>query len=177
MPIAPILPTTSSSPTLCNDEERNKVIGELVSTEETYVKDLQVVVEKFQEPLEQRNLLSPTEVKRLFWNIGSIYKLHTNVLSKLNANLQTGKQHPRQTILLNNIFPVEENAWKNAYIEYCHNLSESMKFLDSIKKKSNIQMFLKVIFLFFLTQLFLRNSFLIILGSKRRSNVQIFRIN
>ena len=69
---------------------RQRVQGELLSTEESYHNDLTLLIKIFMEPLQERKLLQPPQVNAIFANISSIMSLHEYLLQQLRPLYEGG---------------------------------------------------------------------------------------
>ena len=69
---------------------RQRVQGELLSTEESYHNDLTLLIKIFMEPLEERKLLQTLQVNAIFANISSIMSLHEYLLQQLRPLYEGG---------------------------------------------------------------------------------------
>lgn len=84
----PSSPTEASSPpALTKEEKREKrricVVNEILSSEQTYVKRLELAVELFIHPLREKNILTNDEFKKQFGNLEIIRDLHQKLLQDL----------------------------------------------------------------------------------------------
>ena len=66
-----------------SDSKRDLVLRELVSTERSYNKDLQAVVDVFIHPLQTSRKLTASEVATIFNNWETLYQLSTTLLTDL----------------------------------------------------------------------------------------------
>ncbi|KAJ9085223.1 hypothetical protein DSO57_1016025 [Entomophthora muscae] len=63
-----------------NEQRRRNIMAEILSTEETYVKSLQALVDIYIKGAQQRQLFSPEEERALFGNVQSILLFHHQYL-------------------------------------------------------------------------------------------------
>ena len=63
--------------------KRQECIYELITTETTYVHDLEMVSEVFIEPIKERNFMTPQEVATVFVNWEDILIINQRLLSSL----------------------------------------------------------------------------------------------
>ncbi|ORX50067.1 hypothetical protein BCR36DRAFT_327604 [Piromyces finnis] len=77
----------------------NNIICEIASTEKTYVHELSKLLEIYYYPLEQNQVLNPTEMNYLFSNIVNIYQFHSEIFyPKLDL---VRKEHEKNIKLIN----------------------------------------------------------------------------
>ena len=68
---------------------------ELLQTEATYVVILDVVVNLFLEPIQERGLMDDVQLKTVFSNIQMIRQLNTTLLSDLQQRVSTWSVHQK----------------------------------------------------------------------------------
>ncbi|CAG8523760.1 4631_t:CDS:10 [Paraglomus occultum] len=102
--------------------KRQEAIHELVLTEQSYLCDLQMIIQTFYSPLQSR--LSSSELTTLFANIDDILLVNTALLSDLEQRQEEG-------IVVECIGDVFLKHADNltCYIEYCGNQMNASKFL------------------------------------------------
>lgn len=71
------------------DRKRQEAIFELISTEQSYLRDLQMIIEVFYGPLQ--NILIEDELKIIFSNIEDILLCNTAILSDLEQRQKDDK--------------------------------------------------------------------------------------
>lgn len=59
---------------------RHKVVQEILTTERTYVDQLEALVEVYVKPIEEREILTAQEINGIFANVGNILMFHKEVL-------------------------------------------------------------------------------------------------
>ncbi|KAJ3106795.1 hypothetical protein HK100_003680, partial [Physocladia obscura] len=112
------------------ERKRQEAIFELIQTEFHYLRDLQLIVEVFYQPLGQ--FLSDTEISSIFSNIEDILMVNTVIFSDFES-AQIGSQY-----VVNNIgelFQKHADAL-NCYATYCGNQGVASRMLQ--KKRSEI---------------------------------------
>lgn len=131
------------------ERKRQEAIYELISTEQSYLRDLQMIIELFYGPLQ--NILSQDELNIIFSNIEDILLCNTAILSDLEQRQKDDK------LFVNNVGDILLKHSDNlkCYKIYCGKQLNASKFLQ---KKRNINKifseFLKVkIFFFFFTNI------------------------
>ncbi|KAK5582398.1 hypothetical protein RB653_003981 [Dictyostelium firmibasis] len=114
-----------------NKRFRIKIINELIETERDYVRDLNIVVEVFLNPIREKQLLSAKDVNALFSNIEILYSINMNVLKELEKerdplceNISVG-----QTFL-------DMSHYLKMYTTYCSNQQNALKILEEEKLKN-----------------------------------------
>lgn len=62
------------------------ILTEILTSEENYIKQLEVVINFFMKPIQQKHLLSPEDFDFLFGSIKSIYVINKELLDELRNN-------------------------------------------------------------------------------------------
>lgn len=62
---------------------RNKVVNELIKTERDYIKDLEIIIKLFIEPLEEEGILTKEELKDIFSNIRLLININRELLDDI----------------------------------------------------------------------------------------------
>ncbi|XP_026129442.1 T-lymphoma invasion and metastasis-inducing protein 1-like isoform X1 [Carassius auratus] len=81
-PISP-LPVLFTPRQLSDADKLRKVISELVDTERTYVKDLNILIERYLNPLQKESFLSQDELDVLFGNLAEMVEFQVEFLKTL----------------------------------------------------------------------------------------------
>uniref|UniRef100_A0A671PFU4 T-lymphoma invasion and metastasis-inducing protein 1-like n=1 Tax=Sinocyclocheilus anshuiensis TaxID=1608454 RepID=A0A671PFU4_9TELE len=81
-PISP-LPVPFTPRQLSDADKLRKVISELVDTERTYVKDLNILIERYLNPLQKESFLSQDELDVLFGNLAEMVEFQVEFLKTL----------------------------------------------------------------------------------------------
>ncbi|XP_042588466.1 rho guanine nucleotide exchange factor TIAM1-like isoform X4 [Cyprinus carpio] len=81
-PISP-LPVLFTPRQLSDADKLRKVISELVDTERTYVKDLNILIERYLNPLQKERFLSQDELDVLFGNLAEMVEFQVEFLKTL----------------------------------------------------------------------------------------------
>ncbi|XP_051972119.1 rho guanine nucleotide exchange factor TIAM1 [Xyrauchen texanus] len=82
-PISP-LPVLFNPRQLSDADKLRKVISELVDTERTYVKDLNILIERYLNPLQKESFLSQDELDVLFGNLAEMVEFQVEFLKTLD---------------------------------------------------------------------------------------------
>jgi len=106
------------------ERKRQESIFELIKTEATYVRDLQLVIEVFYSPLQ--NLLNGEELQKIFGNIEEILMVNSRLLSAFE-NLQVKSRFVIDRV--GDVF-VEHLDDLNCYLGYCGSQMISSKLLQ-----------------------------------------------
>ncbi|ORY14856.1 Dbl homology domain-containing protein [Neocallimastix californiae] len=115
---------------------RQEVIYELIKTEQSYGRDLQVIVNEYLMPMQNRHIVSDSDIKMIFLNIEDILVCNASLLNRLE-NAQ-----------VNNYvdcvgFIFKEHSFE-CYTDYCKSLNVSLKYLQSLREeKKHLKNFLK----------------------------------
>ncbi|KAJ3162459.1 hypothetical protein HDU86_004941 [Geranomyces michiganensis] len=68
-----------------NPDRRQKVAVEILSTEQTYVRQLEALMEVYVRPIEEKLLLNPQELNAIFANVKSILLFHSDYYNNFDA--------------------------------------------------------------------------------------------
>jgi hypothetical protein len=68
-----------------NEENRNNIIKEIITTERTYVQNLNDLVINYYKPMLEEEATSLTNIKKIFENLETITNLNTILLKNLEA--------------------------------------------------------------------------------------------
>jgi hypothetical protein len=105
-------------------EQRQKVIQEIVQTEQTYVQDLLILKHEFMDPL--KDILSLQEINMIFSYLGSILTVHQELVKKI-AN---------PIVFLEMVMIIDQVPYFKVYILYVTNFDQSIKTLEECKQKN-----------------------------------------
>ncbi|GAB1600635.1 protein still life, isoform SIF type 1-like isoform X8 [Argonauta hians] len=128
---------TPSRP-LSEAQKLRKVIMELLETERAYVKDLNVLIERYLNPLKAETLLTSDEIMQLFGNIQEIVQFQEQFLQSLEEAVELGgdfftlddpKKFRRVLFSLGGSFLYYANHFK-VYSSFCASHSRSQKILN-----------------------------------------------
>jgi len=113
-----------------HEKKRQEAIFELIGTEQSYVNDLQLMIELFFQPL--ASFLSPGEITDLFQNIEEILVTNSLLFSDLENAQQSQNFYIERIgrIFLQHVQSLE------TYTAYCGNLSAGINFLQT-KRQSD----------------------------------------
>ncbi|KAJ8266663.1 hypothetical protein GJAV_G00133200 [Gymnothorax javanicus] len=87
-PDSPGPPLASTPRQLSDADKLRKVISELVETERTYVKDLNVLIERYLTPLQEESFLTQDELDVLFGNLPEMVEFQVEFLKTLEDGTQ-----------------------------------------------------------------------------------------
>ncbi|KNE54723.1 hypothetical protein AMAG_00682 [Allomyces macrogynus ATCC 38327] len=98
--------------------KRKNIIAEILATEDTYIAELAYLVKHYVQPMEDRQILSPEEVKGLFSNVESILKFHSDFLiGAMRANQdRLGRVFAQHSAYLK-MYSVFINAYDQAMVD------------------------------------------------------------
>lgn len=116
--------------------KRTHVAQELLSTEVTYMQNLQIMIKKFQSPLiaslaTPKPLISETDIKIIFGSIDLIYNVNIVLMEKLSAKVRLWNS--KQT--LGDVF-VYMADWFKVYTDYINNYDQAQSTLLRCKEES-----------------------------------------
>ncbi|ORX88366.1 hypothetical protein K493DRAFT_341344 [Basidiobolus meristosporus CBS 931.73] len=122
-----------------NSEERKRQesIFELIATEQTYLRDLQLIISVFYEPM--RSMVSENELVSIFGNIEELLFCNTDFFSKLEER-QTDSHFMIDCI--GDIFLDHSEEFRQ-YLSYCGNQMNAYKLLQKKREDQRICNFLK----------------------------------
>ncbi|XP_024214080.1 intersectin-1 isoform X2 [Halyomorpha halys] len=103
-------------PTVCKDNERQKHLEELISTEERYVYDLTIVVDVFKIPIANSNLLINDQLKTIFNNWDEILECNNSFLRAIHVRREKSKDGIVATI---GDILCENLPQMQIYVEFC----------------------------------------------------------
>ncbi|XP_060769787.1 intersectin-2a [Neoarius graeffei] len=101
----------------CEERKRQGYIHELIETEQTYVQDLELVLEVFYKPMAESGRLTEAEMSMIFVNWRELIMCNTKLLKALRVRKKTaGERMPVQVIgdILSS-----ELSHMQAYIRFC----------------------------------------------------------
>ncbi|CAG8437670.1 15518_t:CDS:10 [Acaulospora morrowiae] len=112
------------------ERKRQEAIYELIFTEQTYLRDLQIIIEVFYDPLQ--DLLPKVELSMIFSNIEDILLHNTAILSDLEQRQKEDKY------VVKNIgdILVKHSEGLRLYIVYCGNQLNASKFIQKKRTES-----------------------------------------
>ncbi|KAM9989947.1 hypothetical protein ACTFIY_005993 [Dictyostelium cf. discoideum] len=114
-----------------NKRFRIKIINELIETERDYVRDLNIVVEVFLNPIREKQLLSAKDINSLFSNIEILFSINMNVLKALEKD----KDPLCENISVGQTF-LDMSHYLKMYTTYCSNQQNALKILEEEKIKN-----------------------------------------
>lgn len=82
------IPTTSCPDSEQSRKDREFAVRELLDTESKYVRDLNLIVEQFQKPLQANNILNARQISEIFSTIKDFIPLHEQLLKELSETIQ-----------------------------------------------------------------------------------------
>ncbi|NXS57326.1 DNMBP protein, partial [Brachypteracias leptosomus] len=108
-------------------EKRSKVIEELLQTEQDYIRDLEMCVERIMVPL-QRAQMQNIDFEALFGNIHMVISFSKQLLSILEASDAIGP-----------VFLAQRAELESVYRVYCQNHDEAIALLETYEKDEKMQ--------------------------------------
>ncbi|CAL8394903.1 unnamed protein product [Arctogadus glacialis] len=99
------------------ERKRQGYIHELIQTEETYVEDLELVLEVFHKPMSESGRLTPTEMGTIFVNWRELILCNTKLLKALRARKKTGGENVAVQVIGDLL--AAELAHMQPYIRLC----------------------------------------------------------
>uniref|UniRef100_A0A1I7Y365 Protein ECT2 n=1 Tax=Steinernema glaseri TaxID=37863 RepID=A0A1I7Y365_9BILA len=133
-------PTTSSKPL----DKRYLVCLEMLETEENYLRALQLIVELFKKPLEERNaeseILTKSEMTQIFGKIPPLIQTHSNIARALRIQI---KQKWKTENLIGKIWTDFHADLLKVYPPFLNSYDTSKEMLVECDRKPKFHNFLK----------------------------------
>lgn len=105
-----------------NDEpKRLKVLEELMTTEQHYLKDLSVLIRGYIMPLRSSQILTENDVDQLCFNIEAIEALHIDIFLTLSQLIEQHKTDPKKSL-------------SYCIAEYFFSISEKLKMYSTYSR-------------------------------------------
>ncbi|TRY83145.1 hypothetical protein DNTS_020657 [Danionella cerebrum] len=148
-PISP-LPGLFTPRQLSDADKLRKVISELVDTERTYVKDLNILIERYLNPLQKESFLSQEELDVLFGNLAEMVEFQVEFLKTLEDGtrlvadldkLERVDQFKKVLFSLGGSFLYYADRFK-IYSAFCANHTKVPKVLTKAKTEPEFKAFL-----------------------------------
>lgn len=134
--VGTLTPTSSfDENTIKINKARLNVFNEILYTERDYVRDLELIVELFVNPLQKKNILDSASIQAIFSNIEVIIKINKAMLVRLesrNEEILNGKTD----WLCGDIFLGVADFFK-IYASYCNNQSIATQMLNKAFQQPN----------------------------------------
>jgi len=110
-------------------EKKSKILKEMIETEKSYVKDLEVVVQIYLQPLRKAQVVSAEELRKIFFNIEDVKTVNKEILVELeeiesNLTIQA----------ITDIFLKKAERLK-VYADYCRNYVAALTMIGKISDK------------------------------------------
>jgi hypothetical protein len=123
---------TKTSPDLRDGRLRIQTIREIQSTETRYVRDLDVCVKCFLEPLRNhpKKIMKPEDIDSIFGTLEQVKQTNELLLTEINATMNDWPQ-----VRIGNVFKKFAPVLK-AYTSYINQFDKSAKLLEDWEKKS-----------------------------------------
>ena len=99
-----------------NSRHRHNVLKEWISTEQNYINDLNIIIERIEKPLVSKKLINEDQQAILFPNVDVIIKLSMRLLDFLKEVERTW--HPKTTGLSSELITLY--PFFKIYISYCN---------------------------------------------------------
>jgi len=135
----------NDTPEKINEYKRNKCVKELLSTEKSYVRGLEVLVKIYLEPLQWNAKNSPTP----FLNIDKVTQIFCNLLEIYNINKILCKEIEERVVdwngtdsKLGDIF-IKYGPFLKLYIAYCNTYEKSSQILAEAMKNPKFEQFIE----------------------------------
>ncbi|KAI8488200.1 T-lymphoma invasion and metastasis-inducing protein 1 [Branchiostoma belcheri] len=132
----------SVSKEMSNCQKLRKVILELVTTEKTYVKDMECLLDRYLHPLQNESFLSPDEIEALFGNIEELVQFQRKFLQALEDSVSIEPDFHTVDSPTNGAFLYYVDHFK-LYSAFCASHSKAIKVLDPGKGNAAFRAFLE----------------------------------
>ncbi|XP_042190197.1 rho guanine nucleotide exchange factor TIAM1 [Callorhinchus milii] len=149
-PLDSSLPHQATSRQLTDADKLRKVICELVETEQTYVKDLNLLLERYLKPLQNETFLTQDELDVLFGNLREMVQFQVEFLKTLEdgvrlvpdlEKLETVNQFRKVLFSLGGSFLYYADRFK-LYSAFCASHTKVPKVLVKAKVNPDLKAFL-----------------------------------
>eukprot|EP01117_Protostelium_nocturnum_P002384 TRINITY_DN1305_c0_g1_i9.p1 TRINITY_DN1305_c0_g1~~TRINITY_DN1305_c0_g1_i9.p1 ORF type:complete len:491 (-),score=100.28 TRINITY_DN1305_c0_g1_i9:1423-2895(-) len=130
---SPNLPTEKK---LTELEYRQKIIQEILDTENAYVKHLNVLIEKYMKPLKEEGKFAKEPISDVFANVEDIYNINSIFLSRLKERIESSDA---KEVILGDIFLQEGAHFKPHYIKYTELYQNAQHSLSTCEKSASFQ--------------------------------------
>ena len=124
------------------------IASEMLSTEESYVKELKIIEEMFHERIENEKLFPQEVLRQMFANVRTMYQFHQQfLLPSLQERMAAWKEQKEKFIIKNkgtnddsqqkvgDIF-VEKAPFLTMYTTYIENFDNAMNTIDKQRKRN-----------------------------------------
>lgn len=113
-----------------DEQKRQNVILELITTEKQYVNDLRTLIEVYINPIQEKKLLNKKQMTAIFANVDTIYEINNSLLQELE------KRQARETIIsrIGDLFVSQADKFK-VYAAYCSSQDPRAKKVTKYKQK------------------------------------------
>lgn len=119
-------------------QRRKRIVGEMLSTEQTYVVNLRTVIELFSNPLKASaqspvtQILSHEEIKVLFGPLEPVHQVNSEFCSLLDTAMKNWNLDQK----IGDMFIRAADKFKFVYVPYVLNYGEVCIILEKIRKKN-----------------------------------------
>eukprot|EP01101_Sappina_pedata_P003320 TRINITY_DN1355_c0_g1_i1.p1 TRINITY_DN1355_c0_g1~~TRINITY_DN1355_c0_g1_i1.p1 ORF type:complete len:825 (+),score=209.97 TRINITY_DN1355_c0_g1_i1:388-2862(+) len=107
-------------------KQKINVMKEIVVTEQDYVKDLDLVIKLFLNPIRQKKVLAQEDIQSLFCNIEDIYTTNTALLAAFGDSTTAENPNSEHCMLIANAFISNDKNLLNEYVPYVGNPQHSV---------------------------------------------------
>jgi len=133
------VPTPIKDDTDLNQRVKSMLIQEIIVTERDYVKDLDIIINVYYEPLKSLGIISEEEVHTLFSTVEDLYVLNRDKVLKRFEEIYSGATEngiPLWEIDLGDIF-LELSEHLKSYADYCANQPSALNLLEGLQNENN----------------------------------------
>jgi hypothetical protein len=81
-------------------EKRSNILQEILSTEETYVENLTILVDRYLKPIRSKELLSGSQIQSIFSNAETLQQLNSMFLRDLKTSMKSGEKDVKMAEVL-----------------------------------------------------------------------------
>lgn len=119
-----------SGETTCDPAIRDRVIKEIIDTEEDYIRDLEVIINVYLVAMRDQSIGTKDQINNVFSNVEMIYKINKGIFLPVLKTASVGKAF--LTVV----------DYLKLYMVYCGNQDLSMQTLAALKANPKIEQFL-----------------------------------
>jgi hypothetical protein len=132
LPLPPLVDRPPPGP----GHARRLAAEEVLTTERTYVRNLQTIVEVFYRPMVADGLVTEKDATQIFAGVSEIVGVNEAILAALEKRLAEGAE----VLRLGDIF-ITFAPFLKIYTKYCNNYGTAMSVLDKVLKKQTVKDF------------------------------------
>eukprot|EP01120_Amphizonella_sp_Union-15-10_P011759 TRINITY_DN5072_c0_g1_i1.p1 TRINITY_DN5072_c0_g1~~TRINITY_DN5072_c0_g1_i1.p1 ORF type:complete len:634 (+),score=106.91 TRINITY_DN5072_c0_g1_i1:91-1902(+) len=127
--------SVKNDPINLTNSRRMFAAREILSTEQSYVEQLKVLIKTFKRPFEEKKIIDKLASNTIFSNVESILKFHQTLLHKLEKRMKKWKERDPNTQLLGKMFN-RLLPFLKIYTAYCSNYENALQTVFKYQSSS-----------------------------------------